>query len=271
MKKLIAVVGLLLCFNIFSQESNPSEGFFKSNLRSFFMKVLGNEWSSKILGETPLLMPEVLLPKIPANFRKITDVQSYSKIKKEFTEFDQLPIERKRYFDYKFIEELFLVTRKTSPKDEDLVNWLNILGQGGSREGIYQALVLDEVYSGLEGMDERSSQRLIDFSLTFSHTFLNQTFNKDSLSKLNLYSLKRIFAEKGLDVLDYYEAHDLDSLYRWYAVFSSFMAKEYEPLMKSVIRKDKSANFHYQWAKNMPIQHIKSEFIIKLHSVMNGL
>jgi hypothetical protein len=71
--------------------------------------------------------------------------------------------------------------------------------------------------------------------------------------------------------MEYYEVKDLDSLYRWYALFSSELAKDYQPMLLSDVRKDPSALFHYQWAQGMPIQHIKSEFIIKLHTVMNGL
>jgi hypothetical protein len=180
-------------------------------------------------------------------------------------------VDRKRQFDYKFIDELFQVTRKTEAKDEDLANWLNTLDQGGSREGIYQALTLDEVYNGLESIEEKPTQKLLDFCLMYSQKFVNQTFKTESLQSLNLYSLKRIFTEKGLDLLEYYEVNDLDSLYRWYAIFSAELAKNYQPFLKSKLRQETSAEYHYQWAKSMPVQHIKSEFIIKMHAVMNGL
>ena len=170
------------------------------------------------------------------------------------------------------VEELFLVTRKTEAKDEDLSNWLNTLDQGGSREGIYQALVLDEVYSGLESMEDKTSQKLLNFTLLFSQKFLNQTFKTESLTQLNLYSLKRIFTEKSLDLFEYFEVNDIDSLYRWYAIFSSDVATNYAPfLTNSAIRLDQSTKYHYDWARAMPVQHIKSEFIIKIHLVMNGL
>ena len=74
-----------------------------------------------------------------------------------------------------------------------------------------------------------------------------------------------------MDLLEYYEGKDLDSLYRWYALFSSDLAKDYSPFFKSDLRRNPDPNFQYEWAKNMPIQHIKSEFIIKVHTVMNQL
>jgi hypothetical protein len=169
------------------------------------------------------------------------------------------------------MEELFLVTRKTEAKDEDLSNWLNVLDQGSSREGVYQALVLDEVYNGLESISEKPSKKLLAFCLKFSQKYLNETFNVESLNQLNLYSLKRIFTEKGLDLLELFEAQDLDYINKWYANFSADLAKDYEPLLKTQIRKVPNAKFHYEWSINMPVQHIKSEYIIKMHTVMNGL
>lgn len=270
MKKLIIVLGLVLSFNVLAEV--PTEPGWKAKLRSYITQVAGAEWSNKILGEPPKPpAPEIQLPEIPQNFKKSTDVGSYTKKTKEPTAFDKLPAERKRQFNYMFLEELFRVTRKTEAKDEDLVNWLNILEQGGSREGIYQALVLDEVYNSLESIEERPTKRLVDFCLNFSQKFLGQTFNPESITQLNLYSLKRIFTEKGMDLLEYYEIKDLDALYRWYALVSAEFAKNYGPLLKSDIRQNPSARFHYEWAKSMPIQHIKSEFIIKIHTIMNGL
>lgn len=272
MKKLIFVLGFLLTFSAFAQEANP-EPEWKSKLRALVTQVAGAEWSSKILGDAPKTeeVVEVVMPTIPQVVKKSTDVASYTKKTKPSTEYDKLPAERKRQFDYKFLQELFIVTRKTDAKDEDLVNWLNTLDQGGSREGVYQALVLDEVYNGLESIEEKPTKKLLDFCLKFSQKYLNQTFKAESLTQLNLYSLKRIFTEKSLDLIEYYEVNDLDQLYRWYAIFSADLAREQGSWLKSPIRQNDSAKYHYEWAKSMPVQHVKSEFIIKLHTVMNGL
>ncbi len=269
MKKLIIILGLVSFGVIFLMK--PESGQML-NIRGPLTRVMGEKWADKLLGTSEVVETATFrLPQIPQGIKKTTDLATYSKKIKGSTEFDNLPTDKKRLFNYKFLEEIFLVTRKTEPKDEDLSNWLNTLEQGGSREGIYQALVLDEIYSGLENMDEKPSRPLLDFSLNFSQKFLNQTFQADSLSRLNLYSLKRIFTEKGLDLMDYYEAKDLDALYRWYAIFSADLAQKFAPILKSQIRKETSPEIHYEWAKGMPIQHIKSEFIIKMHLVMNGL
>lgn len=271
MRNLILIVGLLSCLSAWADEA-ALEASWKTKGRELVSSIVGGPWGDKIFGPAPkAVVPVAQLPEIPMQVKKSTDVGNYTKLKKDPTEYDRLPNERKRQFDYKFLQELFVVTRKSEARDEDLSIWLNTLDQGGSREGIYQALVLDEVYAGLEEMDEKPTEKLLDFSLKLSQRFFNQTFKKESLSPLNLYSLKRILTEKGVDLMEYYEVHNLDDLYKWYAVFSAELARDYAPLLKTPIRQDPNVEYHLQWAKSMPIQHIKSEFIIKLHSVMNGL
>lgn len=271
MNKLIIIVGLLFCVSVFAQEL-PLEPAWKTKGRALVSSIAGDKWGDKFFGPIPVLpAPEVKLPPIPKQVKVSTDVGSYVKQPKAPTEYDKLPPLRRRQFDYTFLQELFLVTRKTEAKDEDLSTWLNTLDQGGSREGIYQALTLDEVYGAMENIEQKPSNRLLDFSLLFSQRFYNQTFKKEALTQLNLFSLKRIFTEKGLDLFEYYEVNNLDHMYLWYAVFSSELAADYGPLLKTQIRQDTRLEYHLEWAKSMPIQHIKSEFIIKLHTVMNGL
>ncbi|MBA2403907.1 MAG: hypothetical protein H0V66_03980 [Bdellovibrionales bacterium] len=271
MKKLIVLVGLCLSLSVLAQEQ-LLEPAWKTKGRDFFSSFVGTNMSEKMFGPVP--QPEVVevkLPVIPKQVKKSTDVTNYTKLTKEATEYERLPATRKREFDYKFLKELFQVTRKSEAKDEDLATWLNTLDQGGSREGIYQALVLDEVYAALENMEEKPSNQLLDFSVKLSQRFFNQPYKKESLMPLNLFSLKRIMTEKALDLMEHYEVNNLDHLYQWYAVLSFELARDYAPLLKSPIRQDPRLEFHQEWAKSMPIQHIKSEVIIKIHAVMNGL
>ncbi len=271
MNKLIVIVGLLFSLSVLAQEMKL-ESEWKTRGREIVSSIAGPAWGAKLFGPIPLPpVVEAKLPEIPKEVKKGTDVASYTKLKKDPTEYDRLPNDRKRQFDYQFLQEIFQVTRKTEAKEEDLATWLNTLDQGGSREGIYQALVLDEIYASLENREEKPSNRLLDFSLKFSQRFFNQTFTKESLGKLNLYSIKRIFTEKGLDLMENYEVNKLEDLYQWYSVFSSELAKDYDMLLKAPVRKDPRLEFHLKWAESMPVQHIKSEFIIKLHKVMNGL
>lgn len=273
MKHLTLLLGLFFSFAVLAQEPQALlEPAWKSKSREIVTSVAGATWGEKIFGPVPQPPePEIQLPEIPKQIKKATDVTGYVKKSKGPTEYDKLPPDRRRHFDYGFIKELFLVTRKSDAKDEDLANWLNVLDQGGSREGVYQGLVLDEVYATLENMEEKPTDRLLDFYIKTSERFFHQTAKKESLNQLNLYSLKRILTEKGLDLMGYYESNNLDDLYQWYAIFSSELAKNYSPLLKTKIRQDQRFEYHKEWAKSMPIEHIKSEFIIKLHAVMNGL
>jgi len=269
-KKVIVIISLLFSFSILAQDQilEPSWKSKGRSLISFLSPNLGTYF----FGPIPIpVVVEAKLPEIPKQVKKSTDIANYNKLVKEPSEYDKLPKDKKRQFDYKFVQELFQVTRRTEARYEDLSSWLNVLEQGGSREGIYQGLVLDDVYAALENIEEKPSQRLLSFSLKFSQRFLNQTFKQESLAQLNLYSLKRILVEKALDLMEHYEVHNLENLNQWYSVFSSELAKDYGPLLKSPIRQDIRSEYHLQWAKSMPVQHIKSEFIIKLHKVMNGL
>ncbi len=270
MKNLIVIIGLILSLQAFPQDI-PTEPSWKATLRSILVKIGAENLSHKILGQPPIQEELVEMPMIPKLEKHNTDLSTYSKKVKSPTAFDQLPLEKKRQYDFNFLKELFFVTRKTEAKDEDLANWMNTLDQGGSREGIYQALVLDDVYATMEAMEEKPSSPLINFYIKTSEKFVAQKLQSDAISQLNLYSLKRILTEKGLDIMEVYESKDLDSLYRWYANFSSDMAKDFSVYLNSDVRKNNSVKFHYEWAKSMPIQHIKSEFIIKLHTVMNEL
>jgi hypothetical protein len=261
--RLIVLLGLLVL-----AACQPQAG---GNLRHSITQLMGKTWSDRLLGEQAPLLPEVALPEIPGLTRNSTDVGIYNKPEKRSTEYDRLPAVKKREFDYKFLQELFLVTRKTEAHDEDLSNWLNTLDQGGSREGIYQAVVLDEVYAALENVSEEPSARLLQFVQQTSQKYFNQNYNIEALRKLNLYSLKRIVTEKALDLMEYYETRNLEDLYRWYAVLSSELGEQHEELLSNQVRTNSSALYHLSWAREMPIQHIKSEVIVKLHAVMNGL
>lgn len=266
MKFLILMLSLV-SFSALAQVSEPS---WKTSLRNMISKFNPNA-AEYFLGKPPVAKASFELPEIPKNFQKNTDTSTYNKVQKEETEYDRLPLERKRSFDYKFLEELFLATRKSEARDEDLSNWLNTLDQGGSREGIYQALVLDDVYATLENLEETPTDRLVNFSQSYAEKYLKLNYDPKVLRKNNLYTLKRTLTEKGLDLMEYFETRDLDSLYRWYALLSAELGREYSPLLQNDVRRDSSAEFHYAWAKSMPLQHIKSEFIIKMHTVMNGL
>ena len=102
MKKLIILLGVTFSLSAFAA---TGESALITKARSLITQVAGKEWSDKLLGvsnagdDSNLSMPE-----IPQNIKTSTDVSSYTRIKKDPTEFDQLPPERRRQFNYKFLE-----------------------------------------------------------------------------------------------------------------------------------------------------------------------
>lgn len=265
-KKLITMVCL------FSLSMGAQAGVMDS-LRGVLTNLIGQKWTETFLGKSEgTVESSIKMPVIPTPEQLKLTTNTDARLEKGETEFDRLPNDRIRQYNFNFLQELFEVTRRTEARDEDLSTWMNTLDQGGSREGIYQALVLDTVYNTLESIENSPSDQLLDYIVIFSQKFLNQTVSKSNLEQLNHYSLKRILTEKGIDVMEFYQTKNLDDLYRWYALFSSEVATRYpNSFSGNAVRSNTSAEYHYEWAKSMPIQHIKSEFIIKMHKLMNDL
>lgn len=147
---------------------------------------------------------------------------------------------------------------------------MNVLHQGGTREGVYRALVLDSTYAGLENYPNPLNDGLIDFAVEYYTTYVGRTIKKESLEKINFYTLKRLATERTLEVVDEL-GKNKDHLQRWYAVFSGDLAKRFPEIWQNKIRKDTNKKFHLSWAKQAPSQHLKSEVIIKLHKAFNYL
>lgn len=213
------------------------------------------------------------LPEIPKNQEKATSTLVYDKndsIEIKKTPYDSLSPEEKRRYDFSFLEELFVVVRNSKGSDDELSLYLNVLNQGGSREGVYRKVTLDEIYQSLENFEETISDKAIKFTLRFSKKYLDKNFKKDSFKNINIYSLKRITIENVLDVIESLKKNE-DSVYQYYAILSSELARDYPEFFTNKIRRNSDEAFHYDWAKGVPFQHLKSEVIIKLNTVLNLL
>jgi hypothetical protein len=213
------------------------------------------------------------LPPIPEIKKNATSTRSLKKDAKILTQgeqYNKLKKEKKRKYEIAFLKELYKVTRQSKASNEDILKWLNIIEQGGSREGVYRALVLDNVYASLENYDEPLNKEVVNFCEAYMQKFIRQTFNKEVYQQINVYTLKRILSEKSLEVLDAL-ANKPEHVYSWYAVFSSALAKKYPDFFKSKLRKNTLKETHLSWAKKVPYQHIKSEVVVKIHHVLNQL
>lgn len=238
----------------------------KAKVRPYIVKYLGEDTATKFLGPDSGV---VELPKIPKVNKSSLDASVF-KDKKDDKE-KNIPKEKKGQLDFYYVDELYTSTRNVKGNKDELARWFNILAQGGTREGVYRALVLDNTYRGLENFDNPVNDSVIDFASYFYPRFLNKKIKKQALEKINFYTLKRITTENSLGVVDEYIKGDKVNLYKWYAVLSGELAKKYPDVWKNKLRKNEQMTHHKQWAATVPDQHIKSEVIIKIHKVFNHL
>lgn len=233
---------------------------FLNNLRPFVEKNISLDLANKIWGERD----EVVLPAIPIVKKDAKDLSVYDK--KEY----KSPFNKKQMSQYNlsYINELIKVTRELDANRDELTKWFGTLEQGGTREGVYQSLVLDPYYQRLENYNQTTSKTAVNFTIEFMKKYINQDLQKEKLAPLNIYSVKRIIVNKGLDIADALLVNR-ENFAKWYAVLSSEMSKY--PIWKSKLRMTKESGVHYRWAMKMTPDIVKSEYILKMHMLYNHL
>ena len=255
--------GLLLIFLLFQAETSFGSNF-SEKFRPYFKKLLGKERTDKILG---VKKSGIVLPPIPEIKKDARNVELLKR-KKRKRAIKKLSRTQKQRYDLAFIREVSKVTRHLKSKSDEDRRWLNVMSQGGTREGVYRGIVLDERYKKLEVRSHPVSVKVAKFSVYYANNFLSQDISLGAVSAANFYTLKKVLVERSLEVLDSFPP-DKDDIYDWYAVFSGYLAKKYPNLWSNRLRKDKNVKRHKHWAKNVPEQHLKSEVIIKLHKTFN--
>ena len=253
---------------IHAQDSKkPNNVSITESMRPTLMKFIGEKWTVKILGED--LKPSedgIVLPQLPKLSSDARSVDIYNRKEDKV----KLKVEQEEKYYIAYIKEIYEVTRQQKPNEDEVGKLLNVLSQGGSREGVYHALVLDSAYGGMENYDKTTKSNAADFSIYFYERYLGKKVAKESLKGMNIYTLKRLLADKSLDIIDAYEGKR-DDLESWYAVMSSDLASKFPQVYQSKLRKDTSSRHHKNWANQVPVQHIKSETVIKLHMALNSL
>jgi hypothetical protein len=250
-----------------TKESNQS---VVEKMRPTLMKLLGENWTVKLIGTAPVTPPiadsGIALPKLPELKEDARSSAVYSKKPDKIS----LKPEIEEKFYYPYIKEIFEATRQIKPNDDEAGKLFNVLAQGGTREGVYHALVLDTVYAGMENYDKPVKGNAADFAVYFYGKYTGKKIEKESLRGMNIYTLKRLVADKALDVIDAY-GENREDLEKWYAVMSSEMAVKFPQVWGSKLRKITDSREHKVWASKVPIQHIKSETVIKIHSAFNSM
>lgn len=235
----------------------------KGKARNLVTRFVGDEAASKIFGEQLDSLSIPALPELEKDARSV--------VERTVLNTNDLTEEQWNKYNYNYVIELFEVVRQTRPNANDISQWMNVLQQGGKQEGVYRALVLDQTYAGLENFPRDINQEVIEFTLWFMKTFNGRDYKREQLNGINFFSIKRIAAERTLDIFDALGQKSAEDLYTWYGVFSGEMARRYPLLFVNEVRQNQQMNYHAAWAQSMPEQIIKAEMIIKLHMIFNFL
>ena len=228
---------------------------------------------NRLLGKGEPNKEDFALPKLPKISKNALDTKVYNKsgnIHIQGASFRKLGPELKQKYWISFVEGMYLEVRGSVVQTGELTSAVNMLEQGATREGIYRSLVLSDDYRTLESMDLVPSDDIVLWSLAYSEKYLGLLFKKGDIRQLNMYGIKRVLVEKTLDLVDSFPT-DGEDLYKWYAHLSVELSKKPKIAFKSKARKRTELSYHYNWAKKAPLQHIKSEIIIKVHKSFNVL
>ena len=242
----------------------------KEAARSYLQDLFGENLANMIFGEVeaPKVVKEITLPPIPKVEKDATSTKS--NIHEENINRKSIPYDKLRNSNIFFIRELYKEVEGVEVDQNSLSKWINVLDQGGSREGVYRALTNDVKFIKLMEKPEPLTNNSIEFVEYFSKTYLNLRFSKETLEKVNFHQLKSDLTDKTLEVMDAFSGR-YNELYDWYAVLSEDLAKKYPLSFKFETRKNMDKAFHRKWAEIVPVQMVKSEVIIKLSQVLNSL
>lgn len=268
--RLTVIFVLALSIHLLHAEDskNQKSESFAEQMRPKLMSLIGEKWTIKLIGETQVVKIDnsIILPALP---KLLSDARSTEIFNKKGDSITLKP-ELESKYHYAYIKEIFEATRQTKPNDDEVAKLMNVLSQGGSREGVYHSLVLDSAYGGMENYDKPVKNNAADFAIYFYERYIGKKVLKESLKGMNIYSLKRLVADKALDIIDAF-GDNREDLEKWYAVMSSDLASKFPSTWSGKMRKDTSSINHKSWAHQVPLQHIKSETLIKLHGAFNSM
>lgn len=253
-----------------AQDSNEHKATsLVEKMRPTLTKILGEKLTMKLIGEAPTVIPNDEGISLPALPKVSDDAKSTAVYSRKADAINLSKNEEEKYYSA-FVREMFQAARLTKPNEDEIAKMVNVLDQGGSREGIYHMIVLDSAYAGMENYDKNIKSNGADFMVYFYQRYLGKKIAKESLKGMNIYSAKRIMADKALDLIDAF-GDKREDLEKWYAVLSADLASKFPQVWTSPLRKDTDSKKHKTWASKVPLQHIKSEVLIKLHMAMNSM
>lgn len=264
MKSIVLILMMtFLCRNLYASDLSLVQKATQW-IRPLVVTALGEDVATRWFGQDDTL--DIELPQLP-------DLVSDARSTKSRAALNSVSLSDDVWLKYnqRFVLEVFESTRRLKPNSNDIHQWMNVLSQGGTQEGVYRGLVLDQTYGGLENYPLNSTAALAEFAVAIFKTYLKREQTAERLSQVNFFSLKRILVERSLEIFEALAATDPDLVYRWYGHLSGTLARDFPEVFSESPRSKTSMVYHYQWAQSAPEQLIKSEMIIKLHLVMNFL
>lgn len=262
-------LGLALCLLLsFSSahafDFNEFLAGLKEKSRPLVVKILGEEKANELLGSN---ITEIALPKIPELVKDSRSTAVYDV--KEHQGNVKISAEDAQKYDYHFVRELFEAVRRREANANEIAQWMNALAQGGTREGVYRGLVLDQTYAGLENYAMPVNDTLVAFASRFLEVYTGKKYETERLMGFNFFALKRSLTERALEIIDSFPTQQERA--DWYAVLSAELAKNYPTVLDNKTRGNVDPGVHQNWAMSYSTQYMKSEVVIKLHKILNSL
>jgi hypothetical protein len=264
------LIALFFSFNVYSADApKTEEKSLVEEWRPTITKFFGESFATRLLGKSPELKKIVVDIQMPAIPQIKSDAKSTEVYNKKPDKIILKPEDEEKYH-FSFLEEIYDVTRQTKPKPEDFNKMMNTLNQGATREGVYHSMVLDATYAQLEALDKPVKTPAVEFAIYFYKMYIAKNIAADSLNKMNMYTLKRLIAEKAIEMIDAF-GDNRNDMEKWYAILSSDLATRFPQHWNNALRRNTSKAIHKNWASKAPVQHIKSEIVIKIHMALNSL
>ena len=178
-----------------------------------------------------------------------------------------------------FIKEIYEHVYARSLVDARQFNeWMNVLTQGASIEGVYRGLTLSDQYRALErGVVSKGARLFFAAEAAYLKKRIDPKLRQDQLEaeiakaseKASLFTLKRVLGEKVLEAVELNKSDRAamaqlysDLVMRWFIVDVDFGVHQ---------RNSRDRDFHLDWARKNSRGRIQWELLNRLHRVMNHL
>jgi hypothetical protein len=246
------------------QSAFANIALWKEELIDTSLTIFGEKLTLALFGETNVYYYGNAIPSIPKiDEIKPTDTSGYGKKREDEKIEDE---GKRRTLDYQHVKELINVVYERTVSETELIAYLNTLDQGGTREGVYSSLVLNNEYYKLEGKEMWASEKAQEFALFILEKFCDLEINFKK--EVNKYYLKRLVIDKVMNV---FELLPTAQAKVYFNILSVDLNRFYPGVLKKKHRSSDNYKLHEMWSSKVPFPFLKSELVVKLHIILNSL